>query len=35
VSLGPAKTGNAKDKGRGHDEEKEGEEGTIRERESE
>ena len=34
VSAGPAKTGNAKDKGRGHDDEKEGEEeeGTSRER---
>ena len=37
VWSGPAKTGNAKDKGRGHDDEKEGEEeeGTRRERESE
>ena len=37
VSSGPAKTGNAKDKGRGHDDEKEGEEeeeGTSRERET-
>ena len=33
MSSGPAKTGNAKDKGRGHDDEKEGEEeeeGTSR-----
>ena len=36
VSSGPAKTGNAKDKGRGHDDEKEGEEeGTSRGREGE
>ena len=36
VSAGAAKTGNAKDKGRGHDDEKEGEEeeeGTSTERE--
>ena len=36
VCSGAAKTGNAKDKGRGHDDEKEGEEeeeGTSRERE--
>ena len=37
VSTVSAKTGNAKDKGRGHDDEKEGEEeeGTSREREGE
>ena len=36
VSSGAAKTGNAKDKGRGHDDEKEGEEeGTSRGREGE
>ena len=39
VCTRPAKTGNAKDKGRGHDDEKEGEEmeeeGTSRESESE
>ena len=39
VWTGTAKTGNAKDKGRGHDDEKEGEEeeeeGTSRESESE
>ena len=35
MSSGSAKTGNAKDKGRGHDDEKEGEEeGTSRERET-
>ena len=37
LSSGPAKTGNAKDKRRGHDDEKEGaeEEGTSRGREGE
>ena len=37
MSSGSAKTGNAKDKGRGHDDEKEGEEeeGTSRGREGE
>ena len=31
MSTGPAKTGNAKDKGRGHDDDKEGEEGEEEE----